>query len=94
MALVTKWYNYNNYDDLIEALGTHIAPVLSALVDYVMTDLLRNMYGSRTQWMAKWKFWMTKIVYSICIKVNHWIILVITLSFKKVTEYRNIKNEC
>lgn len=44
MALVTKWYNYNNYNDLIEALGTQTAPVLSALVDYVMNDLLRNMY--------------------------------------------------
>lgn len=85
MALVTKRYNYNNYDGLIEALGTQIAPVFSVLVDHVMNDLLRNMYDSKTQRMAKWKFWMTKIVYSICIKVNHWIILVLTLSFKKVT---------
>lgn len=53
MALVTKRYNYNNYDDLIEALGTQIAPVFSVLVDHVMNDLLRNMYDSRTQRMAK-----------------------------------------
>jgi len=67
MASLIKWQS--NYDDLIDCVCT-----LWALPENTINDLLRTISDKRTQRMAKYEFWMTKIVYSTDIKVNHWII--------------------